>query len=80
MPRFYFHLRDHVDAVLDEEGIELADMPAVKAKSLLSARGVMAGDLAMGMLDLRYRIDVEDEANVLVYTLPFKHAVQIIPE
>jgi hypothetical protein len=79
MARFYFHLRDHVDQTLDPEGMDLADLDAVKASAMAAARDVMAGDLRMGMLDLRYRIDVEDASGAIVFSLPFQHAVNIIP-
>jgi hypothetical protein len=39
----------------------------------------MAGDLRKGVLDLRYRIDAEDAQGKILYTLPFDHAVSIIP-
>ena len=29
---------------------------------------------------MRFRIDAEDESGKIVYSLPFKHAVNIIPE
>jgi hypothetical protein len=32
------------------------------------------------VLDFRFRIDAEDEDGAIVYTLPFKHAVNIIPD
>jgi hypothetical protein len=40
----------------------------------------MCGDLVAGVLDFRFRIDAEDGDGVIVYTLPFKHAVNIIPD
>jgi hypothetical protein len=40
----------------------------------------MTGDIREGVIDLRFRIDVEDDTGEIVYTLPFKHAVNIIPE
>lgn len=32
------------------------------------------------LVDFRFRIDAEDADGVIVYTLPFKHAVNIIPD
>jgi hypothetical protein len=41
----------------------------------------MSGALQLaGVIDLRYRIDAEDGGGKVVYTLPFKQAVNIIPE
>ena len=38
------------------------------------------GDLWNGVVDLRYRIDAENEGGEIVYTLAFKHAFSIVPE
>ena len=40
----------------------------------------MSADARGGVIDLRFRIDAEDGNGVIVYTLPFKHALSIIPE
>ena len=80
MPRFFMHLRDTAEELLDPEGVELLDLDAVRSKALAAARDVIAGDLRNGIIDLRYRIDAENDAGDIVYSLPFKHAFSIIPE
>jgi hypothetical protein len=80
MARYYFHLRDSSDELLDPEGTEHADLDAVRKAVLLTARDMIAGDVRDGIIDFRYRIDAEDEAGALVYSLPFRHAFTIIPE
>jgi hypothetical protein len=80
MPRFYFHLRDHSDETLDPEGHEMADIAEVRQAVMRSARDVIGGSLTReGIVDLRYRIDAEDEGGKIVYSLPFQNAVSIIP-
>jgi hypothetical protein len=74
------HLRDGSDEMLDAEGVELADLEAVRRTVLTNARDMMAGDIKDGIMDFRYQIDAEDETGAVVYSLPFKHAVNIIPE
>ena len=68
MARYFLHLR-----------MEPSRSSTRKAV-LVSARDLMTGDIREGVIDLRFRIDVEDDAGEIVYTLPFKHAVNIIPE
>lgn len=76
MPRYFFHLIDSVDIILDPEGVELpAD--AVERAALMQARDCMADDVKKGHLDLYYRIDVHDEAGTLIHTLPFSDALEI---
>jgi len=76
---FFLHLRDHVDELLDDEGCDYESMEKLKAHVLATARDLMSGDLARGIIDLRYRIDAENVAGEIVYSLPFEHAVNIIP-
>ena len=80
MARYYMHLRDGSDEMIDVEGVELADLDAVRRAVLSNARDLMAGDIRDGIVDFRFRIDAEDETGAIVYSLPFKHAVNIIPE
>jgi len=77
MPRFFLQLIDHVDVLLDPDGVELTS-EAVPATALKAARDCMAGDVRNGLLDLRYRIDVHDEAGMLVHSLPFAEALTIL--
>lgn len=71
------HLRDGGDDVLDDDGVELPDLEAVKSATLIVARDIMAGDLRNGEIDLRFQIDVENEAGAVVYSLPFEEAVRV---
>ena len=80
MAHYFMHLRDGVDEMLDPDGQEFNTLEALKAAVLANVRDVIAGDVRNGILDLRYRIDAADEAGAIVYTLPFKHALSIIPE
>lgn len=81
MTRYYLHLRDHIDEILDPEGLELLDLSAVRKAVLEGARDVIANEIkSEGVMDLRYRIDAENEAGQIVHSLPFKEAVSVIPE
>ena len=80
MARYFMHLRDGTEQILDPEGLEFANIEAMRKAVLVSARDLMTGDIREGVMDLRFRIDVEDEDGEIIYTLPFKHAVNIIPE
>ena len=80
MARYFMHLRDGTEQLLDPEGLEYASLDAVRKAVLIAARDLMMGDIREGVIDFRFRIDVEDEAGEIIYSLPFKHAVNIIPE
>ena len=77
MARYFLHLIDSVDILLDPDGVELPP-DAIEDVALRSARDCMAGDVRSGRIDLRYRIDVEDERGKVVHRLPFSDAVEIV--
>lgn len=80
MIRYYMHLRNGIDELLDFEGVELVDLDAVRHSTMAAVRDILSSDLRTGVMDLRYRIDAENERGAIVYTLPFKQAFSIIPE
>lgn len=80
MARYFMHLRDGTNELLDPEGREFPTLEALRNEVLYTARDLLAGDVRNGLVDFRFRIDVHDEAGEIVYSLPFKHALSIIPE
>ena len=79
MARYFLHLMDSVDQILDPEGMEMA-ADAVPGAALLAARDCIAGDVKNGRIDLHYRIDVHDDAGKLVHSLPFADAVEVVED
>ena len=77
--RYYLHLRDHSEQLLDPEGVEYSSVEALRKAVLYAARDLMMGDIRGGVIDLRYRIDAEDPHGNIVYSLPFQHAGNISP-
>jgi hypothetical protein len=77
VPRYFLHLRDGTDELLDPDGIQLPNLDALKAKVLQSARDTMSHDVRTGNLELKWRIEAEDEEGQVVYCLPFPDAVKI---
>lgn len=78
MARYYFHLRDGIDVLLDEEGRELADDRAIAPAALIEVRSIISDDAREGRIRLDQRIDVENGARAIVYSLAFKDAVEIV--
>ena len=79
MARYFMHLRDGTEQLLDPEGLEYTSVEAVRKATLVAARDLMTGDVRDGVLDFRFRIDVENVAGEIIYSLPFQHALSIIP-
>lgn len=78
MPIYYFHLRNGDDVLLDPEGQRLDAQSSVELAALLQARGLISQDALDGRIDLAYHLDVEDEAGLVVHSLPFSDAIEIV--
>ena len=78
MPHYRMHLRDGVDELLDPDGVHMPP-EAVPGAALRAARDCIAGDIMTGRIELKYRIEVEDEHRQVVHSLPFADAFEIIP-
>jgi len=76
--RYFFHLRDGTDQLLDPDGVDLPDLAAVRQTALAAARDTLSNELRDGRLDLRYRIDVEDGRGDLVHSLPLEEAFELV--
>jgi hypothetical protein len=79
MALYYFHLRDGVDVLLDEEGRQLESLASVADAALVEARSIISADAHAGHIRLDQRIDVEDEARTIVHTIEFADAITIVP-
>jgi hypothetical protein len=78
MARYFFELRDHTNTLRDPDGMELANMAAVRAFAQRSARDTLSHELRYGRLDLRCRIDVKESDGAVVHTLPLTGPFTII--
>jgi hypothetical protein len=77
MARYFLHLRDGADELLDPEGDDFSNAEAMQKQVLLSARDVIAGDARLGEINLAQRIDAETDTGVIVHTLEFEDAVAV---
>ena len=75
--RYFFHLRGSSDNLFDLEGLELHDLETVRKCTLHTVRDMLSHDIKNGHLDLRYRVDVEDEGGTLVHSLSFNEAFEV---
>ena len=76
MPHYFFHLYDDLVS-RDEEGRELPDAGAAQCKALADARHMACAEVLEGHLNLKHRIEVEDEGGTLIATVRFEEAVML---
>lgn len=78
MPNYHLHLHNaHVDAS-DEEGHDLPDLEAARAKALAGIRGFLGHEAMSGKLDFRGQVDIADEGGRVLEIVHFKEAFTII--
>ena len=76
MPRYFFHLYDDIDSI-DEEGTELPDIAAATKHAITQAKDMACAEVLKGHLSLRHRIEVTDEAGMVLLTVRFKDVVEV---
>jgi hypothetical protein len=76
MPNYFFHVLNDIDAK-DEEGLELDNLAMAHLKAIESARELASASVRQGRLDLKHRIDVEDEAGEVLVSVTFAEAVEV---
>ena len=71
MPRYFFHVRNHVHT-RDTEGTELADLAAARHEALAEIENIKRAkfNLLHGRWD-DWSIEVCDEGDVVLLTVPF---------
>ena len=77
MPRVFFHLCDHSDYLLDEQG-SIIDLADIAERTLRAAREIIADDALSGHVNMGYSIEVRDEAGKTLHILFFKDAVTFV--
>jgi hypothetical protein len=77
MPTFRFHVHNDIDAS-DDEGLELPNLADAHLKAIDFARDLAAHAVRQGRLDLRHRIDIEDEAGNVLLKVTFAEAVELL--
>jgi hypothetical protein len=75
MPRYFFHIYERGQALLDTDGIELGSIDAAREKAVAAARELMSSDVVSGLAPDGRRFVVTDERDVVVFDLPFEQAV-----
>ena len=78
MSRYYFHLRNDLDAD-DDEGQELPDLTAAHAKAVEYARQMAAASVVEeGKINLAHSIEVHDESGAIALAVSFGDALTIL--
>ncbi len=78
MPRYFFNIYND-DVTIDDEGVELADVPAARSYAVVGARSLIVESVGLGHLTRHHRIEIKDESGGLLETVRFDEAIDIKP-
>jgi hypothetical protein len=76
MPRYFFHIKDEVETIRDEDGIELHGLDAVRKVATESAREMMSEAVREGHEPNDRAFVVTNQQGETVLTFPFKLALK----
>ena len=74
MPRYFFHIKDEAETILDQEGSEFNNLDAVREEATESAREMMSDEVRRGHGPDGRAFVVMDEQGQTVLTFPFTDA------
>lgn len=75
--RYFFHLRDGSERLLDPQGVAIDDPGRIAEVALKEARTLILQEALQGAINLDQRLEVEDAKGSLVHSLRFSDAVHI---
>jgi hypothetical protein len=70
MARFYFHLSQGDQLIIDDEGLDLPDFSAAQREALLGARELLAEAIKSGKPEVAEAFVIADEAGQELGTVP----------
>jgi hypothetical protein len=73
---YRFHVLNDIDAP-DDEGAELPNLADAHLRAIDYARDLAAHAVRQGHLNLKHRIDIEDEAGEVLLSVSFGEAVEL---
>ena len=78
MPVYFFHLKDELDDVRDDQGTACESDDAARRTAIKGVRSILAEGVMAGSLDLNGHIEIRDEVGRQVALIEFEEAVEII--
>jgi uncharacterized protein DUF6894 len=76
MARYFFNIFNDA-TLIDDEGLELADLAAARAMALETARELVCESVHQGHLNLDHRIEIHDGGTEPVLVVTFRDAFTI---
>ncbi|TPG56358.1 DUF6894 family protein [Sphingomonas glacialis] len=79
MPIFHIHIINQHSDCPDPEGHDLIDLEVARRVAIAGVREFLAHEIVKkGMLDLRGRVNIEDDEGVILASFPFDDAINVV--
>ncbi|UZK66617.1 DUF6894 family protein [Sphingomonas sp. M1-B02] len=76
MPNYRFHVLNDIDAPA-EESEQHANLAVAHLKAIEYARDLASAAVRLGKLDLKHRIDIEDEEGKVLMSVTFGDSIEV---
>lgn len=80
MPRYYFHFRDRDEFIVDDTGMDLPNLTAVRENALAAARDMAADKTQAGEPIGHEAIEVVDDHGAPVISVELRSAIRLVDE
>ena len=77
MPRFYMHIRDGEELIVDAEGCTFPDIDAASEEARVAIREMLAERIRQGEVIDGQAIEISDETGRTLMTIPFKDSIKL---
>lgn len=77
MQRFFLHLHNGVGVIRDDEGQQFDDLGGERQAACESIRDILSNEVRDGVLDLRGRVEIADEAGAILAIVAYTDAVEL---
>ena len=78
VPRYFFHLRNGDDVLIDPDGRDIVSLAEVAAITLREARDIISHDALEGCIRLDFRLDIQNAVGGIVHSLAFRDAITVM--
>lgn len=78
MLRYRLHAYNAHSETIDQEGADFPNRDAARQSAIDGIRSFLSAELLDGIIDLDGHLDFADDAGVVVASLPFMSAVEIL--
>jgi len=76
MPRYFFHIREEEQVIVDDEGIDLPNLEAAREEAVAAARQLLSQSVLKGKACNGRVFEITNENGIVVLSVPFRETIE----